>query len=385
MCRHRSPRRSPLATPAPPRRGRRRCGIAARCAAAAAAPPGRAVLSELRNVAVLLADRLNVVLCGLRQDLAGRGAGLGRRDLALVLLVSDLDAARRRRLTRQAVEERLADAARRVGVDEGAVRVGEGAVRVHGDLLRHLLRLRVRAHLLEHLSGRLALPVRAEEGAGADASLGGLVGALLVEGGRDAEDGAAVGDDVVRRAGGLVREAVGEVEDGARVAAVHEDHQRGALAEDEDLLELVVGEKADGLVVDVDHGLVHAVLLLAVANLLDLVVRHLRPVPRVRDPPLPPLLLAQPRAQLLHLADDVGLGRLFVVVVAVGEEGDVVALLGQHVHHRSLVSHTARQRQLGAGVRAADAQRLALGLAGARLEVVEVGGRAGGALVGHGC
>ena len=40
------------------------------------------------------------------------------------------------------------------------------------------------------LSGRLALPVRAEEGAGADASLGGLVGALLVEGGRDAEDGA---------------------------------------------------------------------------------------------------------------------------------------------------------------------------------------------------
>jgi len=134
---------------------------------------------------------------------------------------------------------------RRVGVDEGAVRVGEGAVRVHGDLLRHLLRLRVRAHLLEHLrrgqregavraaasggatrrrrglrlrrgwscggswegrgwscggscgggegrhlSGRLALPVRAEEGAGADASLGGLVGALLVEGGRDAEDGA---------------------------------------------------------------------------------------------------------------------------------------------------------------------------------------------------
>ena len=112
MCRHRSPRRSPVATPAPPRRGRRRCGIAARCAAAAAAPPGRAVLSELRNVAVLLADRLNVVLCGLRQDLAGRGAGLGRRDLALVLLVSDLDAARRRRLTRQAVEERLADAAR---------------------------------------------------------------------------------------------------------------------------------------------------------------------------------------------------------------------------------------------------------------------------------
>ena len=112
MCRHRSPRRSPVATPAPPRRGRRRCGIAARCAAAAAAPPGRAVLSELRNVAVLLADRLNVVLCGLRQDLAGRGAGLGRRDLALVLLVSDLDAARRRRLTGQAVEERLADAAR---------------------------------------------------------------------------------------------------------------------------------------------------------------------------------------------------------------------------------------------------------------------------------
>ena len=52
------------------------------------------------------------------------------------------------------------------------------------------LRRQLRRRGSRHLSGRLALPVRAEEGAGADASLGGLVGALLVEGGRDAEDGA---------------------------------------------------------------------------------------------------------------------------------------------------------------------------------------------------